>query len=109
MVALKDCCASIDSSNDILHVLEALVELSPHSSLTNIVCSTSGNKKKEVYKLLLSSVRVLHNWSMVDPNWWEKVAQLPHYTSLMNFIIANAKDIQPDRQTGGISQDKSLI
>ncbi|XP_042210563.1 uncharacterized protein LOC121858302 [Homarus americanus] len=169
MVALKDCCASIDSSNDILHVLEALVELSPHSSLTNIVCSTSGsclvgnlcscidkiydcgltiptvllswimilvkkapswlqstcccsakllttllkqvhqaldfsepergNKKKEVYKLLLSSVRVLHNWSMVDPNWWEKVAQLPHYTSLMNFIIANAKDIQPDRQT----------
>lgn len=58
-----------------------------------------GYKKTAVYKLLLSSVRVLHCWSIVDSGWWEKVAYLPHYTALMGAFIANAKEIQPDKQT----------
>lgn len=60
----------------------------------------AGCKKTSVYNLLLSSVHVLHCWSTVDPDWWEKVAYLPHYTALMGSIIANAKEIQPDKQTG---------
>ena len=59
----------------------------------------SGNKRK-VYGVLSSCIQVLHHWSTVDTNWWEKVSPFPHYPSLMATLAAKAKDIKFDKDTG---------
>lgn len=78
---------------------QLLAALLKHICQTLDYTDTEKGSEKKLYRLLLSCIRVLHCWSIVDPEWWEKVAQLPHYTAFMSTVITNAKDIQPDRQT----------
>lgn len=53
-----------------------------------------------MFNLLKTFVRVLHCWSTADPDWWVKVASVPEYTAVMGTVVANANDLQIDRQTG---------
>lgn len=59
-----------------------------------------GYEKAKVYNLLKTFIRVLHCWSIVDPDWWVKVASVPEYTAIMGTVVANASDLQIDKQTG---------
>ncbi|XP_047483263.1 uncharacterized protein LOC125035129 [Penaeus chinensis] len=56
-------------------------------------------EKAKVFNLLKTFVRVLHCWSTADPDWWVKVASVPEYTAIMGTVVANASDLQIDRQT----------
>ncbi|XP_045607245.2 uncharacterized protein [Procambarus clarkii] len=114
----KICIREVTTVSELLKWVMVLVEDPPPWLQSNCICPSQllatllkqvyqalhythseRRYEKTVYRLLLSSVRVLHRWSTVDPEWWEKVAHLPHYTALMGTIITSAKDIQPDRQT----------
>lgn len=68
--------------------------------LISTVFFLSTANKKKLNSVMMSCIQLLHNWSVFDPDWWDKVSNFPQYPVLMVTLATKVKDINLDRDTG---------
>ncbi|XP_045134349.1 uncharacterized protein LOC123517940 isoform X2 [Portunus trituberculatus] len=117
----KLCVPEVNIVRALLDMTWALVKLSSPPWLnTNCCCSAQllgiflwhiyqtleathptdkSNKNRKVAQVMVSCVQLLHYWSTVDQDWWEKVAPFPQYPTLMAALASKATTMKFNKET----------
>lgn len=117
----KLCVPEVDIAKALLDLTWALVKLSSPPWLNSSCCCSSqllgiflwhtyqtleatrptdkSNKSRKVPQVMVSCVQLLHYWSTVDQDWWEKVAPFPQYPTLMAALASKATTMKFKKET----------